>query len=106
MNWVLEFQDSRITSVSTNRGALALNFSAAYLHKSKGVPGLDAGTGWVQEAVLTFLGASSDGPIDIGEGWMIDGTLVAGGETMSCLPVPFNTTDNVSAEFRLTNGIT
>jgi hypothetical protein len=104
MNCALELHDSRVGAVFTSGDALTLNFSAAYLHKSIGVPGIDAGTGWVQEAALTFLGAAHEGSIAVDEGRIVEGDLVANGETLSILPVPFNAIGNVSAEFRFADG--
>lgn len=106
MNCALEFHDSRASSISTDRGQLTLKFSAAYLHKSKGVPGVDAGTGWVQEGELTFSEATGGASIDIGDGWIIEGNLVAGEETMSILPVPFKAAGRISARFGFANGST
>lgn len=106
MNCALELHDSRVGSISTDRCELTLKVSAAYLHKSKGILGVDAGSGWVQEGELTFVGAGYDASIDIGDGWMIEGNLIAGGETMSILPVPFKATGHISAQFGFANGCT
>ena len=52
MNTVIEIHDSRVTEISNRNGTVIVHFQPTYLHKSEGRPGLDAGTGWVQEARL------------------------------------------------------
>src|SRR5438874_441067 len=106
MNCALEFHDSRVASITSNENEVSLRFNAAYLHKSKGIPGRDAGTGWVQEAMLNFFNAEIEGSLDIGEGWMVDGTLTIGCESFYMLPVPFESASSVLAEFSFNNGCT
>lgn len=63
------------------------------------------GTGWVQAGSLEFASASLTGTRDIGEGWIVDGTL-----TVDCaaevrlIPVPFNVSGMVTASFTFNNG--
>jgi hypothetical protein len=106
MNCALELHDSRVDSISIDQRELTLKFSAAYLHVSEGVPGVDAGSGWVQEGELTFTATGYDTSADIGDGWMIEGSISVGGETMSVLPVPFKATGFISAQFGFANGCT
>jgi len=106
MNWALELHDSRVGSIHTDRGELTLKFTAAYLHKSKGIPGVDSGSGWLQEGELIFVGAGYDASIDIGDGWIIEGNLVAGEESMSTLRMPFRASGHISAQFGFANGCT
>jgi hypothetical protein len=49
LNCSIEIHDSALNSVET-QGTLLKLFIQAYIHKSKGVPGVDPGTGWVQSA--------------------------------------------------------
>jgi microsomal dipeptidase-like Zn-dependent dipeptidase len=72
MNCSLELHDSRVSSVQSTGGVVTINFEAAYLHRSDGVPGSDEGTGWVQPGYLEFASASLNGAPDIGEGWIVD----------------------------------
>jgi hypothetical protein len=107
MNCALEFHDCRVKSITSVDGTVSLNFCAAYLHKSEGVPGVDDGSGWVQEGKLEFVNATERGAaVDIGEGWMVGGTLaVQSGEPMSMLPVPFDAAGGVTATFTFNNGV-
>ncbi|HEY7220575.1 MAG TPA: hypothetical protein VH985_19525 [Candidatus Binatia bacterium] len=66
-----------------------MHFLPAYPHKSKGRPGFDAGTGWVQDARLIFADASATGdfpelPCDV-----MDGELIFGDERRdNHIPIP------------------
>jgi hypothetical protein len=105
MNCSLEFHDSRVASVQSSGDQVTIIFDAAYLHRSDGEPGSDKGTGWVQAGSLEFSSASlSDSP-DIGEGWIVDGSLrVDGGDELHLIPVPFNVVGNVAATLSFNNG--
>ena len=63
----------------------------AYVHTSEGRPGWDAGSGWVQAAVLVFAEGRMDGvlpdlPADIWEGDLI----VDGEWWKNTVPIPLN----------------
>lgn len=53
-NRAIEFHDSELAAVSRVAASVVLSFSAAYVHESTGVPGVDAGVGWYQPATLTI----------------------------------------------------
>jgi len=105
MNCSLELHDSRVSSVQSTGDVVTINFDAAYLHRSDGVPGSDEGTGWVQPGYLEFASASLTGAPDIGEGWIVDGSLrVDGAGELRLIPVPFNASSAVEARFKFNNG--
>jgi hypothetical protein len=58
---------------------VVVEFSPAYVHKSHGKPGIDAGTGWVQNARLTLTGATVSGDRPSLPGALWDGSLLVGG---------------------------
>jgi hypothetical protein len=100
MNCSLELHDSRVSSVQSADGVVTINFKAAYLHRSDGAPGSDEGMGWVQSGYLEFASAKLTGGPDIGEGWIVDGSLKVDGVGDLCLlPVPFD----VGADRKLTH---
>jgi len=92
VNTVIEIHDSRITEIASRNGTVIVHFRPAYLHKSEGNPGIDAGTGWVQEARLIFADAAAIGdypewPCDV-----VDGALIVDGAShRNMIPVPFET---------------
>lgn len=51
-NRAIEIHDSTLDSISILNGEAVLHFSSVYIHQSAGKPGADAGTGWVQKALL------------------------------------------------------
>ena len=54
MNEAIELHDSELAAVTFSSGSAVLSLSSAYIHRSTGRPGLDAGSGWSQRATLTF----------------------------------------------------
>ena len=88
-NRAIEIHDSVLTAVSFSQGEAQLHFSSVYIHQSEGVPGLDAGSGWVQKAVLrihdaTMEGAFSEFPLELSHGQVQMGQNILDNE----IPVP------------------
>ena len=89
VNSTIEIHDSRVAEISKRDNTVIVHFLPAYLHKSEGLPAIDSGTCWVQEARLIFTEASINGnfpdwPCDI-----MGGELLVGGERYNNLiPVP------------------
>jgi hypothetical protein len=72
-NRAIEIHDSVLAGVSFSQGEAQLHFSSVYIHQSEGVPGRDAGSGWVQEAILRIRDARVEGafskfPVDLSDG--------------------------------------
>ena len=57
MNSAIEIHDSVVDAISNVDGKVVLHCSSVYIHKSLGKPGVDPGTGWVQQAKLTIVNA-------------------------------------------------
>jgi len=75
VNERIELHDSTLASVSFSDGLAVVLLAPAYIHRSHGLPGSDAGSGWLQSATLTFAGAS---PVSSPAGlpvWISDGFL-------------------------------
>ena len=89
MNSAFELHDSTLSGVSESDGSVTVALRPAYLHKSPGRPGTDAGTGWRLDLDLRFSGASVEGlpvrfPVEIA-----DGSLRVGGvEHANVVPLP------------------
>ena len=69
---------------------MTLRFSAAYIHESNGKPGLDAGSGWIQEARLHIAGASLSGEIPELPRDLWDGSIRLGDELYQMIPIPLD----------------
>jgi hypothetical protein len=88
-NRSIEIHDSILASVSFSQAEAQLHFSSVYIHQSEGVPGLDAGSGWVQEAILRIHDARVDGvfsefPVDLTDGQIHMGESILKNQ----IPVP------------------
>jgi hypothetical protein len=57
----IEIHDSAFDQVELQDGTAVLHFKKVYIHSSDGRPAIDAGTGWVQEAVVRIGNARIDG---------------------------------------------
>ena len=85
----LELHDSRVSHIEWVGGDAVIHFSHAYIHKSKGSPGKDTGTGWSQEAQLIMQGASSLAPSPPLPNTISEGYLEVGGIKHELIPLPF-----------------
>jgi hypothetical protein len=99
-NLAIEIHDAVLASVAFSQGEAQLQFSAVYIHQSDGVPLRDAGSGWVQRAVLRIHdakveGAFSEFPVDLSDGQIRMGQMVLDNE----IPVPLR--HNGAFELRL-----
>lgn len=85
--------------------ALRMIFEPAYIHRSEGRPGLDAGSGFLQPAEIAFTGAEAsekDGPCT---GAIAEGLITVSGKKFdSVLPLPYDAKGKVSAEFTFESG--
>ncbi|MDB6033500.1 MAG: hypothetical protein JWM16_3838 [Verrucomicrobiales bacterium] len=103
LNTLIELHDSKVAEIDESNGTIVLRFLPAYLHKSEGRPGLDPGTGWVQDAQLVFTEGIASGdfpglPCDV-----MDGELIVGTECHdNIIPVPLAVTAHT--ELRLVFG--
>ena len=90
LNSLIEIHDSVLTLVETQSKQVKLSIEA-YIHKSIGVPGVDPGTGWVQNVILTIEDGSFEGSIESLPYDLYDGTLQINGELMENeIPIPLD----------------
>ena len=102
----LELHDSRIDWVEIIEADAHVHFSHAYIHKSKGTPGRDSGTGWSQEAVLVIAGTVSMMHLPPLPNTISDGYLEVGGIKHTLLPLPFTRKADVSLSLVFSDGTT
>ncbi len=103
MNQAIELHDSCIAGVEIRGHSVAVRLAPAYVHRSDGEPGVSAGSGWHQEALLQFHGAALQGKPHA-KAYISDGALVVQGRSLGLLPVPFLASDGVTVSFQLTDG--
>ena len=85
----LELHDSRVSRIELVDGTAMIHFSHAYIHKSKGKPGRDLGTGWSQEAELVLWEAAVSCPLPPLPNTISEGFLEVGGIRHEIIPLPF-----------------
>src|SRR5258708_25939873 len=99
MNSAIELHDSDVAAIRMSGGALHVVFESAYVHRSAGRPGTDAGSGYLQPAEMIFSDAQyseSAGPCT---GAISDGEISTEVEKFdNMIPLPFSALGNVSAE--------
>jgi hypothetical protein len=89
MNSLIEIHDSVIDALSETSSMVVLHFSAVYIHKSPGIPGVDAGTGWVQKAKLTIADAVIKSTFTSYPADLLYGYLRLGDDTLENeIPIP------------------
>jgi hypothetical protein len=99
-NRAIEIHDSTLDAVSLHEGAAVLHFPCVYIHESTSVPGVDAGSGGAQEALLRMNDAGvirsfSKYPADL-----LDGLIKLGEAILKKnIPIPLGHTGTV--EIRL-----
>ena len=105
MKAALEFHDSDVVELRKADATLHMIFEPAYVHRSEGRPGVDSGSGFLQPAEIVFSGAQhteKDGPC---AGAIAEGLIsVSGKKYDSVLPLPFNATGKITAEFTFESG--
>jgi hypothetical protein len=53
----IELHDSEVATIQLDGATLTICFTPACLHRSAGMPGVDSGTCWTQDAVMVLRGA-------------------------------------------------
>lgn len=71
--YAVEIHDSVLVQVLSLNSEVQLHFCLVYIHQSEGVPGVDAGSGWVQKAIPHIFDANVEGSfseftVDLGNG--------------------------------------
>ena len=74
-NRAIEIHDSTLDRISVRDGDVVLHFAAVYIHQSAGTPGVDAGSCWVQKALLRMGGAVVSGSFSQLPRELLDGQI-------------------------------
>jgi hypothetical protein len=100
----VEFHDSEISSIETDGADAIVKFSAAYVHRSSGRPGIDSGAGFLQALELICIGVQSFHKEDGCVGELSGGFLAKGKQQMCLVPIPYETSEECTLELLFTNG--
>jgi hypothetical protein len=106
-NRAMEFHDSTFDGIEREGANLSLRFSAAYIHESEGEPGVDAGSGWIQELRFIISDASQIGeivdlPCDLSNG----SVCLDDRRLENVIPIPLDYRGRVELRLNQTNGLT
>jgi hypothetical protein len=89
-NAAVELHDSTLERIEWHAGDV-IAVLHAYVHRSSGRPGVDAGTGWVQPMRMRFTEGTATGSISAIPLDILDGRLVLSGETVdNMIPMPLS----------------
>jgi hypothetical protein len=80
MNSEVEIHDSTLASITPDGRDLVLCLAPAYVHRSAGRPGIDQGSGWLQDIDLVISEAvvessPSGFPVNLSDGSFSDGEV-------------------------------
>jgi hypothetical protein len=90
-NRAIEIHDSTLDAISVREGEAVLHFSCLYIHESMGTPGVDAGSGWVQEALLRISDAAVTNSFPKFPADLLDGHIKLGGTVLrNVIPIPLS----------------
>ncbi len=99
-NAAVEIHDSTLERIESGSDSL-LAVISAYVHRSYGRPGIDAGTGWSQMLHVRFHRGQATGRVDMVPLELLDGQLEASGEKFENeIPVPLDRSGAVRLELR------
>ena len=106
-NAAIELHDSDVADFRFENERLIIQFAPAYVHRSKGTPCVDPGTGWNQDALMVLSNAKVTGrlprfPCNISDGSLSVGDRVYAGY----LPAPFVAVGDVTLELEFIDGST
>ena len=104
MNEAIEFHDSEVLLAKGASDVFRIVFSSAYVHRSVGQPGIDAGVGYTQQAELTFTLATWSKSSLPFTGRLSDGFLILGGKKHSLIPLPLLVSGKIEAELVFVSG--
>lgn len=103
-NAALEFHDSQVARVMPEERDLIVQFSAGYVHRSDGQPGIDAGAGYVAPIFIRLVSAKWVGDLGLCIGKLWEGCISVGESKISLLPLPYRRVGDISAHFQFANG--
>jgi hypothetical protein len=89
-NSIIELHDTTLVAM-IEIGTQIIVLLEAVIHRSDDRPGIDAGSCWIQAAILTFSEAAIEGTANGLPADIADGDLIVDGEVLSnIVPIPFS----------------
>ena len=101
----IELHDSTVAAVVTTGDNVVVRFAPACVHRSTGVPGVEGGTVWSQDAILTFRDGRLMGNPPQVPTLLADGHAEFNGEPFNnIIPLDKPIQENVRFAFQLADG--
>lgn len=99
MSKALELFESRVSQVTSDHGSVTVHFPYAYIHKARGLPGRDPGSGWGQEVELLLEDATIQTRATALPSMIDEGYFEVDGERYEVIPLPLG--EHVTAHLHL-----
>jgi hypothetical protein len=104
-NRAVEIHDSTLDAISFRDGTAVLSFSCVYIHESIGVPGVNAGSGWVQEVRLRISEAAVTRSLSEFPAELVDGLIKLGDSILrNEIPIPLKHKGTFELRLESSNG--
>jgi len=104
VNSAIEIHDSKLAAVIPSAEGLIVRLDPAYVHRSEGRPGVDAGTGWCQPAEMVFASGVVEGELPELPWILGEGRISGGANFREMVPLPCVVDGAVRFEARNING--
>jgi hypothetical protein len=104
LHLAVEFHDSEVSVAEVSADELIVRFSAACIHASHGLPGVDTGSVYAQSVELAVANPRVLDPLHGCLGKVSDGEFSVDGPPRSMVPVPFQQTGAVTLTLTFANG--
>jgi hypothetical protein len=89
MNAAIEIHDSELSAIAAGQDRVTVRLDPAYVHRSSGRPGHDAGSGWSQPVEIVLFGGQIETPLPEMPCTLDDGRLSGGADFVNVIPIPF-----------------
>lgn len=101
----IEIHDSTLVQLEYKENTLIATLRA-YVHRSKGIPGVDPGSGWIQAVEIRLVRGHATGDVAEMPIELYDGRLVIDGQTFdNMVPLPYEFGGSVRLELEGANNL-
>jgi hypothetical protein len=104
MNAAIEIHDSDLGEIATSQGCVLVRLNRAYIHRSTGRPGHDAGSGWSQPVDIVLFGGLIETPLPEMPCTLEHGRLSSETNLVNLIPIPFALNSSLQFELHTLHG--
>jgi hypothetical protein len=88
VNAAIEIHNSELAAVVATQNGVIFRLAPAYVHRSVGRPGFDAGSGWSQPVEMLFASGVVEGQLPQLPCTLEDGSISGGADFRAMIPLP------------------